>query len=88
MDNLPACVKSKTRIPGQIGWGVERKHLRATTKMLTEDTRAVSFPIDKPHVQYFDKNRTNLFVRSTGERAQIMDKRLGVDYKVYQSLNL
>ena len=39
IDNLPTTVGSVTRVPGQIGWGIERKHLRNHAKVLTDDTR-------------------------------------------------
>lgn len=83
VDNKPSVMNSMTRIPGQIGWGIERKHLWKDSKMLTDDMSA-SFPIiSKDHVTSFDKNRTAMFVRLTGDRAAVTDKKLGMDYDVY-----
>jgi len=60
VDNRPSVINSTTRIPGQIGWGIERKHLWKENKMLTDDMSA-HFPIVKDHVTSFDKNKTGLF---------------------------
>ena len=54
--------------------------------MLTDDMSA-SFPISKDHVVHFDKNKTGLFQRTMGERAAVTDKKLGIDYDVYNKLN-
>ena len=88
VDAQPPVVNSATRIPGQVGWGVERSHLKAKSTMLTDDTRVASFPIPRDHVQDFDKNRTNLFVRYHGGRAAEMDKKLNVDYQMYHAMNM
>lgn len=45
VDNLRECVNQTTRIPGGVGWGVERQHLKDQVRMLTDDTRVDSFPI-------------------------------------------
>jgi len=63
MDNLPATLNSVTRIPGSIGWGIERKHLVKENVVLTDDTSA-TFPIVvKDHIAHFDKNKTAMFSR-------------------------
>ena len=88
IDSKPSVMNSVTRIPGQIGWGIERKRLWKDNKMLTDDMSA-DFPIiSKDHVTYFDKNKTALYTRTMGERAEVTDKRLGIDYDVYQKLNM
>ena len=56
--------------------------------MITDDTRVPSFPIQKDHVVAFDKNKTAMFTRHHGERAELMDKKLGVDYQLYHALNM
>ena len=87
VDNKPNCLNSVTRIPGQIGWGIERKHLRKENKMFTDDFPTEHFPIVKDHVVHFDKNKTAMFARTKGERAAVTDKKLGIDYDVYNKLN-
>ncbi len=56
--------------------------------MITEDTRAVSYPINKEHVKLWDKNKTAQFVRHHGERSAVVDKRMGIDYDIYHALNM
>lgn len=77
-----------TRIPGQIGWGVERKHLRDDTKVLTDDMRVAEYPIQKHHLVELDKNRTTQFTRHEGDRSAQIDRRLGIDYQLYNAMNL
>ena len=60
MDNKPATLNSVTRIPGSIGWGIERKHLVKENVLLTDDMSA-KFPIAKNHVMSFDKNKAAMF---------------------------
>lgn len=60
---MPVCQDSVTRIPGQIGWGVERKHLLKKNVIITDDLSA-KFPIVKEHVTFFDKNNGQIFDRS------------------------
>lgn len=60
MDNKPATLNSVTRIPGSIGWGIERKHLVKENVLLTDDMSA-KFPIAKNHVTSFDKNKAAMF---------------------------
>ena len=83
VDNQRECVNRTTRIPGAVGWGIERPQLQDHVKMLTDDTRVDSFPIPKDHVHVFDKNINNRFIRYHGARAAEVDKKLGVDYSVY-----
>ena len=88
MDNKPPCVNNATRIPGQIGWGIERKHLRNCSKLITDDMRVSSYPIKKEHIGSIDKNKTALFTRMNIERSADLDKKLGIDYNLYHSLNM
>ena len=81
-------MNQKSRIPGSIGWGVDRSHLRAVSNIVTDDVSVDSFPIKKDHVLTFDKNKTALFTRYTGTRAALLDRKLGLDYDVYHALNL
>ena len=37
IDNKPTVVGKITRVPGAIGWGMERKHLVADHKIITDD---------------------------------------------------
>ena len=80
VDQKPSVQNSTTRIPGQVGWGIERSHLLLESKLITDDTSVPSYPIKKDHVADFDKNKTALFTRHHGERAAEIDKKLGVDY--------
>ena len=88
MDNQPTCDKAKTRVPGQIGWGVERKHLRAEHKIITDDMRVPKWPISKGHLAELDHHKTAQFTRYEGERAKEIDKKLGIDYSVYHAMNM
>lgn len=88
IDNLPTTVGSVTRVPGQIGWGIERKHLRNHAKVLTDDTRFAQYPVQKGHLGELDSNRTMKFTRMEGDRAQTIDKKLGIDYHLYNALNM
>ena len=45
IDNKPTVVNSVTRVPGQIGWGIERSHLKAEAKIITDDMRVPNYPI-------------------------------------------
>ena len=56
---MPSVVDSKTFIPGNIGWGVERPHLLAESKMIPVDTMVESFPINKIHIKKIDMNKMN-----------------------------
>lgn len=88
IDNQPTTVGSVTRVPGQIGWGIERKHLRNQVKVLTDDTRFAQYPVQKGHLGELDSNRTMKFTRMEGDRAQTIDKKLGIDYHLYNALNM
>ena len=50
----PTVMGSVTRIPGAVGWGVERKHLVADAKIITDDMRVPSYPIRKEHLNQLD----------------------------------
>ena len=88
MDNSPTVTDKVTRVTGHYGWGIERPNLRAEHKILTDDTRVPSWPISKKHLQMLDKHRTAQFTRFEGDRAAQLDHKLGVDYQLYNSLNL
>lgn len=88
VDNKPVCMSSVTRIPGQIGWGVERPHLKAQSRIITDDMRVPGWPITKEHLGVIDKNKTAQFTRYEGQRALDLDHRLGVDYELYHALNM
>ena len=45
MDNLPTTVGSVTRVPGALGWGVERPNLKDNPKIITDDMRVPGYPI-------------------------------------------
>ena len=77
-----------TRVPGQVGWGIERSHLLAESKLITDDMRVPSYPIQKDHVAAIDKNKNALFTRHHGERASEIDRKLGIDYQLYNALNM
>ena len=68
VDNKRITVNSVTRIPGAVGWGIERPHLRAKHNIITDDTRA-EFPISKNHLAEIDFNRTMKFQKFEGSRA-------------------
>ena len=50
MDNQPTVVDKFTRVPGAYGWGVERDHLVAEHKIITDDTRVDKWPVKKDHL--------------------------------------
>lgn len=56
--------------------------------IVTDDTSVSAYPIVKNHVKAFDKNKTALFTRLHGERAAEIDRKLGIDYTLYHSLNM
>ena len=85
---MPSVVDSKTFIPGNIGWGVERPHLCAESKMIPVDTMNEEFPIRKKHVNSIDLNRTSVFPQTTGLRAAALDQKLGIDYDMYHAMNM
>lgn len=72
IDNKPITMNSVTRIPGAVGWGIERPHLRAKHNIITDDTRA-EFPISKNHLTELDFNRTMKFQQFEGDRALALD---------------
>ena len=80
MDNQPTVVDKVTRVPGRVGWGVERGHLIAKNKIITDDTSVASFPIDRMHVRTFDEYVTGNFTRYEGDRAAVLDAKLGADH--------
>jgi len=83
IDNKPTVVNSVTRVPGQVGWGIERKHLRARNVIITDDSRVASYPIEKVHLREIDGFYTGHFTRYEGDRAAILDAKLGSDPKLY-----
>jgi len=46
------------------------------------------YPIRKEHVKSIDKNKSSLFTRMNHERAADIDKKLGIDYSLHNSLNM
>lgn len=88
MDNLPTTVGKITRVPGAVGWGVDRDHLKAETKLITDDMRVPKYPIQKEILGVLDKHRTAQFTRYEGDRAAAIDKKLGIDYNLYNALNM
>lgn len=88
VDNKPTVVNAVTRVPGQYGWGIERNHLRAEHNIITDDTRVPSYPIQKMTLAQLDQHRTAMFTRFEGDRAAQLDKKLGVDYHMYNALNM
>ena len=87
-DNQPTVKGNVTRVLGQVGWGVERSHLRAKHEIITDDMRVPSYPIPKQHLKELDNHFTAQFTRYEGDRAGQMDQRLGVDYQLYNGLNM
>lgn len=73
VDMQPGTVDSQTRIPGNIGWGVSKRHLVSKNKLLVTDEMAVSYPIQKEHLSSLDKHRMNTFQRNSGDRALHID---------------
>ena len=88
LDNKPVTMNSVSRIPGSIGWGIERQHLKAENKIICDDQiNGTQFPIKKNHLIELDKNRTTMFPGFEGSRAAEIDKKLGIDYSVYHAMN-
>ena len=88
-DNKPTVVNSVTRVPGQYGWGIERPNLRAEHHILTDDMiGGPVFPIRKGHLDVLDKHKTTKFTKMDGDRAAMIDKKLGIDYSLYNALNM
>jgi len=67
-DNKPTVVGKVTRVPGAVGWGVERKHLIAEHKIITDDMQC-AWPIRKDHLIQLDNHKTTQFTRYEGDRA-------------------
>ena len=88
IDNKPAIKKGIQQRPGGLGWGIERPNLKAESRIVTDDMRVPSYPIKKGHLDELDKNRHNVFCRYTGDRAEKIDKMLGIDYDLYHALNM
>ena len=87
-DNQPTVVDRKTRVPGRYGWGVDREHLIAQNKIITDDTRVSSYPIKKVHLKELDEFQAGSFVKFEGDRAAVLDSKLGTDYNLYNALNM
>ena len=62
--------------------------MRAEHNIITDDTRVPSYPIQKMTLAQLDQHRTAMFTRFEGERAAQLDKKLGVDYHMYNALNM
>ena len=50
--------------------------------------RVPAYPIKKGHLGEIDQHKTNLFTRYTGDRAEKVDKMLGIDYDLYHAMNM
>ena len=87
IDNKPTVVGKITRVPGAIGWGMERKHLVADHKIITDDMQC-QWPVRKDHLGQLDSHKTAQFTRHDADRSAVTDKKLGIDYKLYNSLNM
>lgn len=87
VDNMPTVMDKVTRIPGAIGWGMERKHLLAEHNIITDDMQC-QWPIPKGHLRELDNHFTAQFTRYDGDRAATIDKKLGIDYSLYNALNM
>lgn len=74
--------------PGTIGWGVERPHLIVENKIITDDVRVPSYPIKKGHLKVLDDFRDLQFTKYNGDRAEMIDKKLGIDHSVYNTMNM
>ena len=57
-DNKPTVINSVTRVPGAVGWGIERKHLIADAKIITDDMRVPVWPVPKEHLAQLDNHKT------------------------------
>ena len=88
IDNQPTVIGKVTRVPGAVGWGIERKHLVAEHKIITDDMRVPSWPVDRLHLKELDNHTTAQFCRHDYDRAALTDKKLGVDYHMYNALNM
>ena len=88
VDNKPTTIGKVTRVPGAVGWGIERKHLRNQAKVITDDMRYSQYPVKKGHLGELDNNMTMKFTRYDGDRAATLDKKLGIDYNLYNALNM
>ena len=58
MDNAPTVMNAVTRVPGAYGWGIERKHLKAESKIITDDMRVPKYPIPRKHLAELDNQTT------------------------------
>ncbi len=50
--------------------------------------RYSQYPVKKGHLGELDNNRTMRFTRYDGDRAATLDKKLGIDYNLYNALNM
>jgi len=87
IDNKPTVVDKVTRVPGAIGWGMERKHLVADHKIITDDMQC-NWPVRKEHLNQLDCHKTTTFTRHDADRSAATDKKLGIDYHLYNALNM
>ena len=57
MDNKPTVVGKVTRVPGALGWGIEREHLVAPHHIITDDMQA-KWPVKMDHLRQLDNHKT------------------------------
>ena len=50
--------------------------------------RVPQWPIRKEHLTQLDQHKTALFTRHEYERSAMLDQKLGVDYQLYNALNM
>ena len=67
---------------------MDRKHLRAEHNIITDDVSVSTYPVQKVHIREIDNNRNSQFTRGEGDRAAVLDKKLGIDYDLYNALNM
>ena len=72
-DNKPGTMGRGTRIPGQIGWGIDRQHLKAQSNIITDDMQVAEYPVPKNYIQSIDRHKSALFTGFEGDRASTLD---------------
>ena len=55
MDNKRETENDKVRIPGKIGWAIERPELNSSAKIITDDTRFKVYPVEKKYISEIDR---------------------------------
>lgn len=53
----PTIISGVQKMPGALGWGVERPTLIAENRIITDDRRVDTYPIPKGHVGSFDADK-------------------------------